>query len=218
MEHLLDEILDKRIIAIARGISRADALPVANALAKGGVCLMELPFKPDNVFAMEDALHGICTIAACDDLGMIVGAGTVLSVEQAERACDAGARFIVSPNVNVSVIRRTKELGMISIPGALTPTEIETAWEAGADIVKEFPAGAVGPSYFSAVKVSLSQVCLAAVGGVTEQNLASFFSTGAVVAGIGGNLVSKAQAAHADWDGICALAQRYSSIAAACKA
>ena len=218
MESLLDEILDKKIIAIARGISSADALPLARALADGGICFMELPFKPDNVFAMEDALRGIRAIAAHGGAGMTVGAGTVLSAEQVERAYDAGARFIVSPNVNVSVIRRTKELGMISVPGALTPTEIETAWEAGADLVKVFPAGTVGPKYISAVKSSLSQVCLAAVGGVSEENLASFLRAGAAAAGIGGNLVDGERVSRGDWKGIAALARQYAGMAKACRA
>lgn len=106
---------------------------------------------------------------------------------------------------------------MFSMPGALSPTEIEAAWEAGADMVKVFPAREVGSSYFSAVKASLSQVCLTAVGGVSEQNMASFLQAGADAVGIGGNLVNKEQTARKDWGGICALARRYSDIAAACK-
>ena len=133
---------------------------------------------------------------------MHIGAGTVLSVEQVEDAAQAGAEFIISPNTNTDVIRYTKQKGLISLPGAYTPTEAETAWEAGADIVKIFPAGNLGPSYFKAVKASLSQLRLSAVGGVSEHNIGDFLAAGVDSFGIGSNLVSADRVRRRDFDEI----------------
>ena len=140
-----------------------------------------------------------------------IGAGTVLTVKQVEDAAAAGAEFMISPNTNVDVIRRTKELGLLSLPGAYTPTEAELAWESGADIVKIFPASGLGPAYFKAVKSSLSQLRLSAVGGVSEQNIHEFLAAGVDSFGIGNNLVSAERVARGAWQEIEAAAAFYTA-------
>ena len=131
---------------------------------------------------------------------MLVGAGTVTSVELVEMTHAAGGLFIISPNVNADVIRRTRELGMVSMPGALTPTDVMNAWEAGADIVKLFPISTFGPGYLKAIKAPISHIPMMAVGGVNEKNAEEFLKAGASGLGIGGNLAKKAWIEAGEYD------------------
>ena len=209
MEHLLTELLDKKIVAIIRGVSSEEIVKVGEALYQGGIRFMEVTFNASSLRASEDTLESIRLLREHMAPDMRVGAGTVLTTVQAELACDAGAEFIISPDTNVEVIRRTKELGLLSMPGALTPTEIQTAWTAGADVVKIFPASILGPAYFKALKAPLSQVRLAAVGGVDETTLPDFQKAGADAFGIGGSLVSRNRILRQAWDEITAAAHRY---------
>ena len=149
---------------------------------------------------------------------MAVGAGTVTSAALAELAHSAGAQFIVSPDTDPAVIRRTKELGMCAMPGAMTPSEIKIAYEAGADFVKVFPAsvlgpeyirairGPLGPEYIRAIRGPLGQIPLLAVGGVSEGNAAAFLQAGCVGVGVGGKLVNRDWIAAGQWDSITQLA------------
>lgn len=140
---------------------------------------------------------------------IIPGAGTVITLEQLQMAYDAGAQYIISPNVDVEIIRRTKELGLISLPGAMTPSEIVEAYKAGADFVKVFPVGNLGPAYIKALKAPLSHIPLMAVGGVNEKNAADFLKAGASGLGVGGNLVNKEWIANGEWEKITALAAEF---------
>lgn len=209
MEHLLTELLDKKIVAIIRGVSSEEIVKVGEALYQGGIRFMEVTFNASSLRASEDTLESIRRLREHMAPDMRIGAGTVLTTVQAELACDAGAEFIISPDTNVEVIRRTKELGLLSMPGALTPTEIQTAWTAGADVVKIFPASVLGPTYFKALKAPLSQVRLAAVGGVDETTLPDFQKAGADAFGIGGSLVSRDRILRQAWDELAATAHRY---------
>ena len=120
---------------------------------------------------------------------VLVGCGTALTVQEVEAAGDAGACLVISPNVDYGVIRRTRQLGMVSMPGALTPTEIVAAHGAGADIVKLFPAGTLGVSYIKAVRGPLAYIDMSAVGGVKPENVAEFLDAGVCGFGVGGQLV-----------------------------
>ena len=140
---------------------------------------------------------------------MIFGAGTVTSLEMVELAKNAGARFIVSPDTNEAVIRATAAAGMVSMPGALTPTEIVTAHACGADFVKLFPAATQGIAYLKAITAPLNHIRLLAVGGVTEKNAADFLAAGAVGLGVGGNLVNKSWIASGEFDKITACAKEF---------
>ena len=133
---------------------------------------------------------------------MFVGAGTVTTTELVELTAKAGGKFIISPDTNPDVIRRTRELDMVSMPGALTPTEIMTAHRAGADYVKLFPAGDLGPNYVKAVRAPISHVKMTAVGGINEKNMADFLKAGVCGFGIGGNLANKAWIEAGEFDKI----------------
>ena len=202
MDNLLKEILDKKIISIIRGVPSKYILQVAEALYRGGITFMEVTYRPGDKSASRDTLKSIDIIKR-NFVGKIhIGAGTVLSAEQVELAYDAGAEYIISPNVNKSVISRTKELGMISIPGALTPTEIITAWDMGADIVKIFPARAMGSGYFKDIKSSFNHVTLSAVGGVNVKNISEYLAAGADVLSIGSSLVNQEYIINHAWEDI----------------
>ena len=139
---------------------------------------------------------------------MAVGAGTVTSAALAELAHSAGAQFIVSPDTDPAVIRRTKELGMCAMPGAMTPSEIKTAYEAGADFVKVFPASVLGTEYIRAIRGPLGHIPLLAVGGISEENAAAFLQAGCVGVGVGGKLVNRDWIAAGQWDSITQLARQ----------
>ncbi len=139
---------------------------------------------------------------------MCIGAGTVTTEKLVELTAEHGGRFIVSPDVNPDVICRTKEPGLVSVPGALTPTEVLQAHFAGADSVKLFPACTVGADYMRLLHAPLSQVKLLAVGGITSENIVPFLKAGAVGAGVGGELVKKAWVEAGEFFRITEAAQR----------
>lgn len=197
--NILDELLDAKIISIIRGVSSEYVLPTAAALERGGVQFVEVTYKPEDEAACADTLKSIRLLKQQYSEKMHIGAGTVLTVRQVEDAAEAGAEFIISPNTNTAVIQRTKELHLISIPGAYTPTEAEAAWEAGADFIKIFPADTLGPAYFKAVMSSLSHLRLIATGGVSEKNIESFMAVGVNGFGIGSNLVSADRINRGAW-------------------
>ena len=135
-------------------------------MEKGGIHCIEVTFDQTSNETIAQTKQSIAAIK--EQLGdrVYVGAGTVMTVEQVHMAVEAGAEYIISPNVNEAVIRETKKLDKVSIPGAMTPTEAAAAYEYGADIVKMFPAGILGPAYIKAVKAPLKHIPMTAVGGV----------------------------------------------------
>jgi len=209
MHKLLPKILNRKIISIIRGVGTEGLAPAVEALLRGGVDFVELTFDAASEENSLLTLEGIRMLREKFGTHLHVGAGTVLTPRQVELAAEAGAEFIISPNMNASVIARTGELGLLSMPGAFTPTEVEAAAEAGADIIKIFPAGTVGPAYFKALKAPLSHVRLAAVGGVSEDNICAFLNAGADAFGIGGFLVSRERVSRGAWDEIEASARAY---------
>lgn len=197
----LEEMLSAKIISIIRGVVSDNIVSAVEALERGGVRFVEVTFRPGDEKACADTLKSIEMLKKRFP-GMHIGAGTVITVAQVKDAAAAGAEYIISPNTNLNVIEKTKELKLLSLPGAFSPTEIETAWEAGADIVKIFPASTVGPKYFKAVRGPLPNIPLAAVGGISTANIADFLAAGAAAFGIGGNLVSAARVKNAAWQDI----------------
>ncbi|WP_295579428.1 bifunctional 4-hydroxy-2-oxoglutarate aldolase/2-dehydro-3-deoxy-phosphogluconate aldolase [uncultured Oscillibacter sp.] len=190
-EEIIAKILEEKVIAIVRGVGPEQCRKVADALYEGGIRLMEITFDQKNPASFQATADAIRAIGQAYEGRMLVGAGTVTSVELVELAASAGAKYIISPDVNVDVIRRTVELGLVSLPGAMTPTEVMTAHSAGADFVKLFPAGNLGTSYVKAIRAPISHVKLMAVGGVNEENVADFLRAGMAGAGVGGNLANK---------------------------
>ena len=208
-EQIIQKVLDKKIVAIVRGVYGEDCVNLARALCEGGIELLEVTFdqsKPESLNRTSDTIRQL--VQALGDK-MIFGAGTVTTLEMLELARNAGAQFVVSPDTNEEVIKATVAAGMVSMPGALTPTEIVTAHRYGADFVKLFPAGTQGTAYFKAMTAPLNHIRLLAVGGVNEKNIADFMAAGAVGAGVGGNLVNKTWIANGEFDKITALAKEF---------
>ena len=187
MQDTLQQMMEHKLVAVIRGARGEDVLSIARALQVGGIHIMEITAETPQV---DDLIRKV-THEFGDE--MIVGAGTVLDPETARAAIAAGARFIFSPTVNAETIRMTKRYGVVSIPGALTPTEILTAYEHGADLIKVFPAGAMGPGYIKDVHGPLPHIPLMPTGGVDLTNIRSYFENGAVAAGLGSALVNTKQ-------------------------
>lgn len=199
----LTRLLDTGIVAILRA-PRGDLLAdVAEALLAGGIEVVEI------TFTVPRATRIIEQVA--DRLGdrLLLGAGTVLDTETARAALLAGAQYIVTPTLNVDVIRLCRRYGKLVLPGALTPTEILTAWEAGADVVKVFPSEITGPQYLKALRGPLPQVRLMPTGGVNLQTAADFLRAGACALGLGTALVEPQALAEGNLTRIESLARQY---------
>lgn len=178
----LQQILQHKIVAIIRGFEANDVLNIAAALNEGGIKLIEVTLNSD------DALHLIKKLSSEFEKKMLVGAGTVLTVKDARDAIDAGAKFLISPTLDVDVITTAKNNDVVSIPGAYTPTEVFTAYKNGADIIKIFPAQT--PGYLKQVLAPLNQVLLMPTGGIDENNIREYKKAGACSFGIGSSLVN----------------------------
>ena len=200
-----------KITAIARKVPKEKIVKVAKALYDGGIRLLEITFDQASPTCVEDTCDSIRMVR--DEMGtrMLVGAGTVLTIEQARAAREAGASFILAPSTDPDVIKVANALGMVTFPGALTPTEIVTAWQAGADYVKVFPADTLGLSYFKAIMGPISHVNLTAVGGVDENNLKDFLALGIKGVGVGSNIVKKSLIEKENYAGLTELARKYTS-------
>ena len=212
-QEIIQKVLEEKVIAIVRGIETEKCLKVAEALYAGGIRLMEVPFNAKDPAGDQTTADCIAALAKEYEGRMLVGAGTVLNTKQVELTAQAGGSYIIAPNVNVDVIRRTVELGMVSMPGAMTPTEIEVAHEAGAQFVKLFPAANLGTDYVKAVRAPLSHIKLLAVGGISEKNFADFLKVGVVGAGVGGNLANKTWIENGEYGKITEVARQLVEIA-----
>ena len=208
MTELIECIEKEKIIAIVRGVSPESCLKVADALYEGGIRLMEITYDMQKPESFSQTAAAIRAIGEKYHGRMYVGAGTVTSTELVELTAASGGRFIISPNVNADVIHRTKELGLVSIPGAMTPTEILCAHKAGADFVKLFPASELGPSYLKAIRAPISNVKIIATGGINEKNIAEYLKAGAVGFGVGGNLANKQWILDSEFEKISAVSRQ----------
>lgn len=188
---VINEIGKQKIIAIVRGLNKEQAVKTAKALYDGGITLVEVTFNQKCPETFVDTAEAIKAIK--EEMGdkVLVGAGTVTSSELVRLAAEAGALYIISPDTDVDVIKTTRELGLVSLPGAYTPTEAKQAYNAGADFVKLFPCVGNAPAYVKAVCAPFNHIKFLAVGGVNADNAADFFKAGAVGVGVGGNLVNK---------------------------
>ena len=173
------------LVPVLRARSVAEAHALVDAILAGGVTVIEVTMTVPGAIAMLRDLKGKYGNE------LLLGSGTVTSAEQARATIEAGAEFVVSPSLHPEVIRETKALSKVSIPGALTPTEVITAWEAGADYVKIFPCSAVGgPSYLKALKAPFPELKLIPTGGVTVATAGDFLNAGAMAVGVGSDLVN----------------------------
>lgn len=199
----LTRVLDSGIVAVIRSTSSEQLVNVARALYEGGVDVLEVTFTVPGALQIIADLH--------KSLGdkVLLGAGTVLDPETARAAFLAGAEFLVSPIVNLDVIRLGNRYDKLVMPGALTPTEIMTAWDAGAQVIKIFPADVGGPAYLKSIRAPLPQVRLLPTGGVNLDTIGEFFRAGACAVGLGGNLVEAKAVAAGDMARIKSLAEQY---------
>ena len=205
----LETIKRSKLIAIARGINGQALIDASLALYEGGVRAFEVTFEQDKpLVRTHDAIVRLTEKLPSD---AVIGAGTVMDAEQVDIAREAGASFIISPNTDKSVIERTKELSMISVPGALTPTEIAFAHSCGADMVKVFPAGVLGIEYFKAISAPLKHIPLAAVAGITVSNIRSFHDAGALAFGISSSLYIREAVQNCDYERIRSAAAAFYS-------
>lgn len=177
----LQQILEHKIVAILRGMPPADIIYIADALYNGGIRLLEVTLNSEN------ALPVIEQLAHVFKGKLMIGAGTVLNATDANNAIDAGATFLISPNLDISVIDAAKKANVVSIPGAFTPTEILSAHNMGADIVKIFPC--LNAAYVKNILAPLNHVKVMPAGGIDATNIQAFAATGAVAFGIGSALV-----------------------------
>jgi 2-dehydro-3-deoxyphosphogluconate aldolase/(4S)-4-hydroxy-2-oxoglutarate aldolase len=199
-------VLDDGIVAVVRSPDSHRLVDVAKSLAEGGVRVMEITFTVPN------ALDVIRQVSQSLGESILLGAGTVLDAETARAAILAGAEFIVAPTLNLDVIRLCHRYDKLVMPGAFTPTEILTAWEAGADIVKVFPADVGGPAYLKALRGPLPQVRLMPTGGVDLNTAGEFLKAGACCLGVGSQLVDPKAVAAGDYAHIRDLARQYVEI------
>jgi 2-dehydro-3-deoxyphosphogluconate aldolase / (4S)-4-hydroxy-2-oxoglutarate aldolase len=187
----LQRINEEKMVAIIRGVKEEKILSTVKALLDGGITLVEVTFDHNQANFLEATTSKIKKINEAFGDQVLVGAGTVLTEEEVVAAVNAGAHYMISPNVSEAVIRKTVELGKVSIPGALTPTEAVFAHDVGADFVKLFPAGELGINYIKALLGPLKHIPFMAVGGITPANIKDFLELGIGGVGIGGSLVSK---------------------------
>jgi 2-dehydro-3-deoxyphosphogluconate aldolase / (4S)-4-hydroxy-2-oxoglutarate aldolase len=202
-EQILDRIHTVGIVPVLRASSEQAAITAAAAIEAGGVSVLEVTMTvPGAIHVIEAALKSSPQV--------LVGAGTVLDPETARACILAGARFIVSPSLNLKTIELCARYSVPMIPGVLTPTEIVTAWEAGADVVKVFPCGAVGGAkYLAALKGPFPQIEMIPTGGVSLSNAAEFLAAGAYALGVGGDLVDSSALANGKAEVITENARKY---------
>lgn len=199
----LERILDTGVVAVVRLPSSDRLLEVAQAIATGGVVAIEF------TMTTPGAIDTLARASAKMDEGVVLGAGTVLDGATARAAILAGARFVVSPTLSRETIETCHRYDVVVIAGAYTPTEILTAWEWGADLVKVFPATALGPRYFKDVLAPLPQVRLVPTGGVDLETAGAFIEAGAAAIAVGSNLVDPRAVAAGDFDALTEKARAF---------
>lgn len=208
-EDVIKAIEREKLIVIVRGIEREKLIPLAEAMYEGGVRLLEVTYSANGAVSDEDTAENIRML--CEHFGdrMYIGAGTVITPRQVKLTKEAGGQFIISPDTYKKVIKKTRKLDMVSMPGALTATEIQAAHRAGADFVKMFPITNMGTDYVKAVKAPLSHIRLLVVGGVDQNNMKDYLKAGVCGFGVGSNIINKKMLAEEDYAGITALAKEY---------
>jgi 2-dehydro-3-deoxyphosphogluconate aldolase/(4S)-4-hydroxy-2-oxoglutarate aldolase len=205
-EKQLQQVLDCGIVAVVRCPDSQQLVEVCRALADGGVTVVEITMSvPNALEVLRDVRRALAD-------RLLLGAGTVLDGETARAVLLAGAEYVVAPTVNLEVIRLCQRYDKLVMPGAFTPTEILSAWEAGADIVKVFPAEVVGPAFFKALRGPLPHIRLMPTGGVDLTTAAAFLKAGACCLGIGGQLVEPRAVAEGNFDRIRELARQYVAV------
>ncbi len=206
-EQVRQRILAVKIVPVVRASSPEQALGAADAVRAGGIPIVEVTMTVPGAI---EVIAGLSRLMGSD---VLIGAGTVLDASTAQKCLDAGAQFLVSPGFDAATVALARRLDVLVMPGALTPTEVITAWKAGADFVKIFPCGNVGgPAYIKALKAALPQIPMIPTGGVNLETAAAFLRAGAAALGIGGELISRAALDSGNFAAITESAKRYTAI------
>jgi len=205
----LEYVKERKIVAIVRGLKPEYIVRLGHAFEEGGIGLMEVTYNQKAPETWKDTAAAIEAMEKEFGDRVLVGAGTVITPEQVRMTYNAGGHYLVTPTTQPEIIRMGKALGLGLYPGAFSPSEILEAFNAGADAVKVFPAGSLGPGYIKAVRAPLSHVPLMAVGGVNEKNAADYMKAGCVGLGVGGNLVNKEWIENGEWAKVTALAKEF---------
>jgi 2-dehydro-3-deoxyphosphogluconate aldolase/(4S)-4-hydroxy-2-oxoglutarate aldolase len=208
-EELIKLIEEEKLIVIVRGIEKEKLIPLAEAMYNAGIRLLEVTYSQKGTPSDEEVADSIRLLSEHFKGRMFIGSGTTITKKQVALTKKAGGSFIISPDANSKVIKATRKAGLVSIPGALTPTEIASAHGAGADFVKLFPITNLGTSYFKAVKAPLSSIKYLAVGGIDENNMQEYLSLGISGFGIGSNIVNKKLIDANEFEKITELAKKY---------
>lgn len=208
-EEIIENICTNKIIAIVRNVPTEKLKQTAEAIIRGGINSLEVTFDATGKTPDEQTAENIAGLVKEFSGAAYIGAGTVLSEKQVFLLKQAGGEFVISPDVRENVIKRTRELDLVSIPGALTPTEIQSAHLYGADFVKLFPISQLGADYAKAIRAPLKHVRMLAVGGVSEQNLSQYLAAGICGFGVGGNIVDLKAIAKNDFALIQSRAEAY---------
>ena len=208
-EQVIKAIEAHKIIVILRGVEREALIPLCEAMYAGGIRLLECTYDACGRIADEEIAARLEMLNRHFAGRMYFGAGTVLTKKQVALTAQAGGGFIISPDTDPEIIAATKAAGLVSVPGAITPTEIARAHRAGADFVKVFPADLYGPKYIKTLSAPLSHVRMLAVNGISAENMTDYLAAGACGVGVGSGIADKKLIAAGDFDGITALAKRY---------
>lgn len=211
-ENVIKAIEQEKMVVIVRGVEREKLIPLAEAMYEGGIRLLEITYSANGAVSDEETAENIRMLVEHFGDRMYIGAGTVTKPKQVDLTKEAGGKFIISPDAYEAVIKRTRELEMVSMPGALTATEIQAAHRAGADFVKMFPITNMGTEYVKAVKAPLSHIKLLAVGGVNQNNMKDYLKAGVSGFGVGSNIINKKMLVESDYAGITALAREYVAV------
>lgn len=206
---VIEAVKREKLIVIVRGVERERLIPLAEAMYEGGIRLLEITFSQDGSISDTETADRIRMLAEAMKGRMYIGAGTVTSPSQVDLVKEAGGLFIISPDTYDEVIKRTRELELVSMPGAFTPSEAMAAHRAGADFVKLFPLGELGASYLKAVKAPLSGINFLAVGGVDLDSIPSLLKAGASGFGLGSNIVKSSLVKEGKYEELAELARAY---------
>jgi 2-dehydro-3-deoxyphosphogluconate aldolase/(4S)-4-hydroxy-2-oxoglutarate aldolase len=206
-EQVRQRIFEVKIVPVVRASSPEQALGAADAVRAGGIPIVEVTMTVPGAI---EVIAGLSRLMGSD---VLIGAGTVLDAATAQKCVDAGAQFLVSPGFDAETVALARRLNVLIMPGSLTPTEVITAWKAGADFVKIFPCGNVGgPAYIKSLKAALPQIPMIPTGGVNLETAAAFLRAGASALGIGGELISKAALDSGNFAAITESARQYTAI------
>ncbi len=200
---VLDIVAQHKIVAIIRLDDLSTAQHITSALVEGGIRAIEF------TLTHADAVKTIGEIRKTVDDSVAIGAGSVITVEQVKAVADVGGQFIVSPNTNPKVIQACVDLDLPAMPGALTPTEIQMAWELGASVVKIFPAHQFSPKYIKDVRAPLPHLRLMPTGGISLDNIRTYLDFGAFGVGIGSTLIDKTAIKNQDWSALTDHARKF---------